>query len=110
MAFHLNESGLVVSLTANLGEFLHRRYAFFGILELGSDPECSTSDQLIMFDVDYATGDVAVYDIECEVEGFGAEAESEMNFDKKVDQAGSHVPLDLRLLIHGWSGRHSIQL
>ena len=72
MAFHLNEGGLFISVTADLSKVLHSRDTLLGILEFGSDPEGSTANKLIVLDVDNPTGDVAVNDVEGEIQGLWA--------------------------------------
>ena len=68
--------------------------------KLGSDPKSSATDELVVFGVHDAAGDVAVEDIESQVEGFGAETEGEVDLNEEVNEAWAHVPPNFRLLIH----------
>ena len=63
-----------------------------------------------MFDVHDATGDVAVNYIQSEVQRFRTETKGEVDLDEKVDEAGTHVPPNLGLLVHGGSGGHGALL
>jgi len=110
MAFHLNEGGFFICVAADLNKVLHRRNTFFGILKFCSDPESCTADKLVMLDVDDATGNVAVNDIESEVQCLWTKTECEVNFNEEVDKTRAHVPSDFRLLIHRLSGGHGISL
>jgi hypothetical protein len=53
-----------------------------------------------VFDVDDASGDVAIHNVECEIESFWSQAEGEVNFNKEINKTRSHVPPNLWLLIH----------
>jgi hypothetical protein len=55
---------------------------------------------LVVFDVDDALGDVAIDNVQSEVESFGTETEGEVDFDEKVHKARTHVPPDFGLLVH----------
>jgi hypothetical protein len=104
MALHLDEGGLVVCLTTDLSEVLNGWYTLLGILEFGSDPQGSATDELIVLDIHDTTGDVAVNDVEGEVESFGTKPKGEVDLDNEVDETRTHVPFDLGLLIHGGNG------
>lgn len=110
MTFHLNESRLFVCLAADLHKILHRWHPLFRVFKLGSDPEGSATNKLVVFDVNNTAGNVSVDNIEGEVECFWAKTEGEMNFDQKVNKTGSHVPPNFRLLVHRLGGRHGIPL
>lgn len=100
MALHLDEGRLVIRVSADLGEVVHGGNALLRVLVLGRDPEGGTADKLVVLDVHDAARDVAVDDVEGEVERLGAEAEREVDLDEEVDEAGAHVPPDLGLLVH----------
>ena len=110
MAFHLNEGGFFICVAADLNKVLYRRDTFFGILKFCSDPESCTANKLVVLDVDDATGNVAIDDVEGEIQCLWTETECEMNLNEKVDKTRAHVPSDFRLLIHRLSGGHSISL
>lgn len=88
MTFHLNEGGFFICVAADLNKVLHGRDTFFGILKFCSDPESSTTDKLVMLDVDDATGNVAIDDVEGEVECLWTETECEVNFQRKSTRQG----------------------
>lgn len=106
VTFHLDEGGFFVGLATDLSEILNGWYTLLGVLELGSNPQCSTTDELIVFDVDYTARDIAIYNVECEVKRLRTQAESEMDFHEKVNKAWAHMPPNLRLLIHRLSRGH----
>ena len=85
MSFHLNEGRLFIRLATYLGQVLHRRDTFLCILKLGSNPECGTPDQLVVFDVDNTAGDIAIDDVEGEVQCFWTETERKMNLNEEID-------------------------
>jgi hypothetical protein len=53
-----------------------------------------------VLDVHNSAGNVAIDNVQGEVQCLWAEAECEMELDEKFDEAGAHVPLDFRLLVH----------
>jgi hypothetical protein len=106
MILHLDEGGDVVRLIAKIVQILDSGYALLGILELGCNPQSRTADELEVFDIHDAPRTVPVDDVECQVQGFGTKLEEEMRFDEKVDETGSHVPLDLGLLVHAVGRGH----
>jgi hypothetical protein len=93
-----------------LDKVLDRGYSLFGVFEFGRDPKSSTTDQLIVLDINDAARYVSVHDVKGEVQCFWTKTKGEVNFHQEVDETGSHVPPDLRLLIHRLSRRHSITL
>ena len=97
---HLDKGRLVIGITANLYQILHGWDAFLGILELGRDPESSTANKLIMFNVDDAARNIAIDDVEGQIECFWSKAEGEMDLDEEVNKARSHMPPNLGLLVH----------
>ena len=107
---HLDKGRLVIGITTDLNQILHGWNAFLGVLKLGSDPEGSTTNKLVVFNVDDATRDIAVDDVESEVEGLWSETEGEVDFDEEIDETRSHVPPNFGLLVHGLSGTHRILL
>ena len=72
MAFHLDKGGFVVGVSTNLAQLAYSGHAFFGVLELGSDPQSGTTDELVVLFVNDAAGNVAVDNVASEVEGFRA--------------------------------------
>jgi hypothetical protein len=106
MTFHLYESGLFIGLATDLSKVLNGWDTLFRILKLGSNPKGCATNELVVFDVDDTTGDIAIYDVESEIEGLGPKAKCKVDFDKKVDEAGAHVPPNFGLLIHRLSGGH----
>ena len=110
MLLHLDEGRLVVGITTNLHQILHGRDAFLGILKLGRDPESGATNKLVMFNVNDATRNIAVDDVERQIECFWSEAEGEVNLDEEINEARSHVPSNFWLLVHGLSGTHRILL
>ena len=110
MLLHLDEGRLVIGVAADLDQVLYGRDAVLCILKLGRDPEGGATDKLIMFNVNDAPRDIAVDDVEGEVECLWSEAESEVDLDEEIDETGTHVPSNLRLLIHGLSRTHRVLL
>ena len=108
--FHLDESRLIIGITADLHQILYGWDAFLGILKLGRNPESSTANKLVMFNVDDAARNVAIDDVEGQIECFWSEAESEVDLHEEIDETGSHVPSNFGLLIHGLSRTHRILL
>ena len=107
---HLDEGRLFVGVTANLYQILYGGDTFLGVLKLGGDPESSTANKLIMFNVDDAARNIAIDDVEGQIECLWAEAESEVDLYEEVDETRTHVPSNLGLLIHGLSRTHRISL
>lgn len=110
VALHLDERRLVVSLLAHLSEVLNSWYALLGVLELRSDPERGASDKLVVLNVDDPLRDVAVDDVQREVERFRAKPEDEVKLHEEVHQAGTHMPSDLWLLVHRHHMAHGAAL
>ena len=100
MLLHLNKGRFVICITADLDEILNGGDAFLCILELGGDPEGGATDKLVMFNVNDAARNIAVDDIEGEVECLRSEAESEVDLHEEINETRSHVPSNLGLLIH----------
>ena len=107
---HLDEGRLVIGITANLHQILHGRDAFLGILKLCRDPESGTTNELVVFNVDDAARDIAIDDVEGQVERFWSKAEGEVDLDEEVNETRSHMPSNLGLLIHGLSRTHGVLL
>ena len=107
---HLDKGRLVIGITANLYQILHGWDAFLGILELGRDPESSTTNKLIMFNVDDAARNIAIDDVEGQIECLWSEAEGEVNLHEEIDETRSHMPSNFGLLVHGLSGTHGVLL
>lgn len=93
VSLHLNKRAIVVCFATHIRELSHSWYSILCVLELGSNPERCTADQLVVLLVDDSLGDVTVDDVQREVENFRTKTELLMNFDKEVDQEWSHVPL-----------------
>ena len=110
MLLHLDEGRFVIGIATNLDEILYRRNTLLCVLKLCRNPEGSAADKLIMFNVDDATRNIAIDDVESQIECFWSETESEVDLDEEIDEARSHVPSDLRLLIHGLGRTHGISL
>ena len=110
MTLHLNECLLVVSVAAHLDEFRKSRHTNLSLLELCGDPQCGTTNELIVFLEDDTLRDVSVDDIESEVESFGAKSILKVNLDEKVDEVRPHVPPEFRLLIDEVGVRHRLGL
>lgn len=101
VALHLKEGRLLVGVMAHLNEILHCGHPLLCIFELRGNPECSTSDELVVLNVDNAAGNVAIDDVESEIQSFRTQAKTEVDLDQKVDETRSHMPPNLGLLIHG---------
>ena len=89
---------------------MHGRHTVLGILKLCRNPEGGTAYELIMLNVHDTARDVAINNVEGEVESFGTETKGEMDLDEKVDEAGTHVPPNFRLLVHGTGRGHGALL
>lgn len=100
MTFHLDKRGFLISLATDLRKVLDGWNTFFCVFELGSNPQCSTADKLVVLDINDTARDIAIHDVEGEIKSFRTEAKGEMDFHEKVHQAWTHVPSNLRLLIH----------
>lgn len=100
VSFHLDKRRLFISVTTDLGKVLNCRYAFLGIFKFSSNPERSTPDELIMLDEDNTAGDVAVDNVEGEVECFRTKTEGKVDLHEEINQTRPHVPSNFRLLIH----------
>lgn len=99
VTLHLDERALVVRPAAHLAQLWHRRHAIFGVLKLGRDPERRAADELVVLFEDDALRNVAVDDVEGEVERFRSKAMLLVDLDEEVDEVGAHVPLELGLLV-----------
>jgi len=61
---HLEESRRLVGILTQLDKILDGRRALLGVLELGSNPERSAPNKLVVLYIDDAAGDVAVDNVE----------------------------------------------
>lgn len=93
VALHLDEGALVVRATAHLAQLGHGGDAVLGVLELRSDPKRCAPDELVVLLEHDALRDVAVDNVEREVERLGSKAELLVDFDEEVDEVWPHVPL-----------------
>jgi hypothetical protein len=99
VSLHLDKGALVVGAAAHLSELGDGGHPVLGVLELGGDPEGRTADELVVFLIYNAARDVAIDEVECEVESFRAQTVLLVDLDEKVDEIRSHVPLQLGLHI-----------
>ena len=91
-------------------QVLHGRDAFLSILKLCRDPESGTTDELVVFNVYDAARNIAIDDVEGQIECLWSKAEGEVDLDEEVNETRSHMPSNLGLLIHGLSGTHGVLL
>lgn len=110
VTLHLDERLLIVRVGAHLDEFRQGWNAVLCVLELGGDPQRSAADELVVLLEDDALRDIAVDDVEGEVEGFGSQAVLKVNLDEEVDKEATHVPLELRLLVDEVGVGHGLAL
>lgn len=99
VALHLDERALVVRAAAHLAELRHSRDAVLRVLKLGRDPERGAPDELVVLLEHDPLRDVAVHNVEREVECFRTQAKLLVDLDEKVDEVRAHVPLQLGLLV-----------
>lgn len=110
VTLHLDEGALVVRVAAHVDELWQRRHAVLGVLELGGDPQRGAPDELVVLLEDDALRDVAVDDVEREVERLGAEVLLEVDLDEEVDEVRAHVPPQLGLLVDEVGVGHRLAL
>lgn len=67
---------------------------------LGGDEETGETDELEFGERDDSGREESVDEVDSEEEGLGEETELVMHFDEPVGEETSHLPLEMRLLIH----------
>jgi len=63
-----------------------------------------------MFNVNDAARNIAIDDVEGQIECFWSEAEGEVNLDEEINETRSHMPSNFGLLVHGLGGTHRVLL
>ena len=101
MPLHLREHLFVVERAAHGLELADEGDALLLVAILGSDQEGCAADQLIVALVDDAARAVPVEKVDSQEEGLRKELEGGVSLDQKVDEIGSHEPLDLLLYVNG---------
>src|SRR5271163_1556551 len=100
MTLHLDKHVFLVRVDTHISQLSYCRDLVLGILKLCCDPQCCTSNKLIMLLEDDASGHIAVDEVESEMQGSRRHAELRMDFDHEVDEERKHIPLQLGLKVH----------
>jgi hypothetical protein len=95
----LCEHAGVIESAAHVVKFVNLGNAVLLVTILGSDEQCSASNQLVVLLVHNSLRAVSIEEVNREEESLGKEAEGGMGLDEEVDQVRSHEPLDLALHI-----------
>ena len=94
---HLGEHLIIVERTTHRLQFPNRRYPIFLVAVLSGNEEGSAANELVVAFVDNTAGAVAVKKVDGKEKGLGQQLESGVSFNQKVEEVGTHKPLDLCL-------------
>lgn len=97
---HLGEHGGIVEATAHGGELADEGDLVLLVAVLGGNKQGRAADELVMTLVDDATRAVAVEQVDGEEERLGEQLKGGVGLDEKVDEVGTHEPLNLLLNVN----------